>query len=148
MIDPITFVKLYSLFNLGLAIAEAVILDRTTDAQHECAPQIWICILVSCIVRFLTSGVTLVVDREVVNDRIHTKISLATNLVHFLGIWSVWLFHTVGGDCKHIFQAEYPDLWRLIEAEAISFYIVCGVCILGLVYRRYVADNQPSYESG
>lgn len=145
MIDPIAFVKLHSLFNLGLAIAEALILDRTTDARHECAPQIWTCILVSCIFRFLTSGVTLVVSREDANGRLRQNISVAANLLHFLGIWSVYLFHTTRSECKQIFQADYSDLWHLIEAEAVSFYIISGICILGMAYRRYAVDNQSSY---
>ena len=146
MIDPIAFVNLYGLFNLGLAIAEAVILSRNTDAKSECGPEIWICILVLCIFRFLGTAVQLKVQKSQNLEEggvVRLDFSVGLGLTFFLGIWSVYAFHATSSECKALFQDKYLDLWKLIMAEAISFYIVLGILVLwGLHQRRYVLSQQ------
>jgi len=132
MIDPIAFVKLYSLYNLGLAIAEAVILHDNNDAKNACGPQIWTCILVHCILRFVSIGMSVVVYRQKAreDEPVTLTVQAQFNWVALIGIWAAYVFHSTDGDCKSLFQDQYPNLWNVVAAETITLYILLGVSVL------------------
>ena len=150
MIELITIViyALISLINLGYGIAEAVILSNSTDAKGECGAAIWYCILVLCIVHFISAVTTPCIAFVNANTSEEAGGSGGSNWVGFgLSIWACVIYFDTNPDCKDYFLNEHADLWQMVEVEVITFFIIIGLLVTAVCIGCCIICTNPEKKS-
>jgi hypothetical protein len=129
------FIALYSLFNLGMAIAETAILDNNTGAKSACGSKVWYNVLTMCLIRwfFICYSYTKAKNlEEIVGEN-------AT--IHLIWIWTVVSYFTMSSDCKTFFEDNYMPLIDVMLAETVVFFIVMTFSLL-VAIRAWYERNQ------
>ena len=143
-------VHLYSLYNLGLAIADAIIASQNKGAKDGCGSTVWGCVVMCCVVRFVIGGVHSTKIQRRLRNREEGDESMRTYVVQSFGpslfwIWTLIVFHGTTGDCLSYYKTNFPDLWTMITIEAITFYVTLGlVCCGSAAHVRVQTVNGES----
>ena len=145
---------LFSLFNIGMAIAEAVILSKNTGAKSECGNATWACILCLCIIRFLTllTTTSYKYSSNDENDNSTRKYYRKQSACIYMAfaVWAMVCYYGTDSDCVEVYKHLYPDLWTILFVEVIAFYVFMGIVVIAvpvLVYCILVKSNGSTHTS-
>jgi hypothetical protein len=134
-----------SFLHLAFGIAEAVILSRN-DARNECGPEIWGCIVMCCVVHFILFMQQTYTNKHSNNNDEsieNNKLSYIANSA--CSIWAMVCYYNTSSECVDHFKDKYSDLWNMLFAEVILFYIGLGVLVIMMVASCFVLKNNSKY---
>lgn len=127
---------LFSFLIIGIAIYESWVVNTNGGAKNECW-QVWINILVVCIINWLLGFISLIYSfLSCASEDYHTGISAILSLSFVqIGyhIWTMVINENIGESCSNMYEKDYPDLWDsfMLEVGMFFFYISCiGAFIL------------------
>ena len=121
------------LIHLGFAFTEVVILAYNY-IERECGPSLYACIIYCCAMHFLMAFYLFSLRR-----REQENYALLVNLLFGSGsgIWSFICYYNTSLDCSLIYRENYKNLWNVLLAEVVWYYILLAVFVVWLTGACY-----------
>ena len=127
----IGFSIIISLFNICMFIAGIIIVNDTSDANHNCN-DIWQLAVLNVVVFGI--GMFSICNRDEKESKIYYYYALGTIILLCFSMARYW---DISDECKAFYQDEYPNLWNYFETIIIYNIIVLSFLGLTIIWGIY-----------
>ena len=133
-----------TLFNFGMFIAGIVIVDDTSEANHNCN-DIWQLAVLNVVVFGI--GIFSTCGKEDKESSLYYYYAVGTIILLCFSMVRYW---DISDECKTFYQDEYPNLWEYFVAIIIWNIIalsVLGIVIVWASYSLCFNDSENSLDN-
>jgi uncharacterized membrane protein HdeD (DUF308 family) len=135
IITTVSLVVLIGLYVLCLGITEAIFLDKYDSAEikGKCW-QVWPNLVLLCVLNFISFFAALLSICD--DDKSPNKAGGGLTLGFLAKIWTLIIFFNIDDNCIDGYKDKAPELWTLLQVEAITelaFIGIAGLIIVGAI---------------
>ena len=127
VLTTVITVVLIGLYVLCLGITEAIFLEKYNSI--EICGQVWHNLVALCVLNFVAFFATFLSICD--DDKSQNKAGGGITLGLLVKIWTLVIFFNIDDNCIDGYKDKAPELWTLLQVEAITELVFLG--IVGLI---------------